>query len=157
MNWQANEILLDETKKQAEAENQFTYCREFSYQGQTAVQYAYETGVVLLRPARRNVKNKQVSVQGEPLTLRLVMAKLLEQETSDELGCWYLLANVPADVSPERIALWYYYCWKIETYFKLMKSVRARVGTLATRKCFGNSQTFACRVDGCGSGLAFAT
>jgi hypothetical protein len=128
VNWQANElqadeISLDDIKKQAEAENQFTYCRKFSHQGQKVAQYVYETEVVISRPARRNVKNKRVSVPGEPLKLRLVMAKLIVQETGEELSSWYLLTNVPSiDVPPEQIALWYYHRWNIETYFKLMKS-----------------------------------
>jgi len=32
------------------------------------------------------------------------------------------LTNVPPDVSAETIALWYYWRWNIESYFKLMKS-----------------------------------
>jgi hypothetical protein len=35
----ASEILLEKIKKQAETKDQFTYCREFFYKGQTAVQY----------------------------------------------------------------------------------------------------------------------
>jgi len=35
---------------------------------------------------------------------------------------WYLLANVPSEVSAEQIALWYYWRWEIESFFKLVKS-----------------------------------
>jgi hypothetical protein len=86
VNWQAKEISLNEIKKHAEAENRFTYCREFSHEGQKVLQYVYETEVVLSRPARRNVKNKRVSVSGEPLQLRLVMAKLIVKKTGEELS-----------------------------------------------------------------------
>src|SRR5262249_29563706 len=37
------------------------------------------------------------------------------------LAQWLLLTNVPADVSAARVALWYYWRWRIETYFKLLK------------------------------------
>jgi hypothetical protein len=77
VNWQAKEISLEKIKKQAEAENLFTYCLEFSHEGQKVLQYVYETEVVLSRPARRNVKNERVSVPGEPLQLRLVIVKLI--------------------------------------------------------------------------------
>jgi hypothetical protein len=33
-----------------------------------------------------------------------------------------LLTNVPDEVPAETIALWYYWRWEIESYFKLMKS-----------------------------------
>jgi hypothetical protein len=43
----------------------------------------------------------------------------------DESGAlfasWYLLTNVENDVPDDRITLWYYWRWKIETYFKLLK------------------------------------
>jgi hypothetical protein len=37
------------------------------------------------------------------------------------LAQWLLLTNTPAAVSAERVALWYYWRWLIETYFKLLK------------------------------------
>jgi hypothetical protein len=51
-----------------------------------------------------------------------VIAKVVDVNTQEELSVWYLLSNVPMDVSSERLALWYYWRWKIESYFKLMKS-----------------------------------
>ncbi|MDR1491778.1 MAG: hypothetical protein LBT05_03530 [Planctomycetaceae bacterium] len=54
--------------------------------------------------------------------MRLVIVKLLDKKTGDELSCWRLFTNVPGDVSSEQIALWYYYRWDIESYFKLMKA-----------------------------------
>ncbi|MDR0279817.1 MAG: transposase, partial [Paucimonas sp.] len=34
---------------------------------------------------------------------------------------WYLLSNVGGKASAEQIALWYYWRWRIESYFKLLK------------------------------------
>jgi hypothetical protein len=33
-----------------------------------------------------------------------------------------LYSNLPVDVLAQTIALWYYWRWRIESYFKLMKS-----------------------------------
>ncbi|MDR1491953.1 MAG: hypothetical protein LBT05_04440 [Planctomycetaceae bacterium] len=49
------------------------------------------------RPARRNVKNKRVSVPVKPLTLRLVIVKFLDKKTGDELSCWRLFTKVPGN------------------------------------------------------------
>jgi hypothetical protein len=52
----------------------------------------------------------------------LVVTKVTDPQTGKELACWYLLSNIPSDVSSATIALWYYYRWRIESYFKLLKS-----------------------------------
>jgi hypothetical protein len=33
---------------------------------------------------------------------------------------WYLLTNVPEEVDATTLALWYYWRWRIETFFKLL-------------------------------------
>jgi len=38
-----------------------------------------------------------------------------------------LLTNVPADLDAATIALWYYWRWSIESYFKLLKSAGMQV------------------------------
>ncbi|GHT46744.1 hypothetical protein FACS189454_08350 [Planctomycetales bacterium] len=78
--------------------------------------------MTLSRPARRNVKDKRFLVPGEPLTLRLVIAKVIDPVSQKELACWYLLTNVGEDVAASTVALWYYHRWRIESYFKLLKS-----------------------------------
>ncbi|HIP60105.1 MAG TPA: hypothetical protein EYH01_06740 [Campylobacterales bacterium] len=39
------------------------------------------------------------------------------------VATWILVSNLKEDVSSEKIALWYYYRWNIESYFKLLKSL----------------------------------
>src|SRR5262249_20897783 len=34
---------------------------------------------------------------------------------------WYLLSNAAAEVEAATIALWYYWRWKVESFFKLLK------------------------------------
>jgi IS4 transposase len=34
---------------------------------------------------------------------------------------WYLLSNVSADISAEQLAEWYYWRWRIESYFNRLR------------------------------------
>ena len=38
------------------------------------------------------------------------------------LAEWYLLTHVPESVDDATVALWHYWRWRIESYFKLLKS-----------------------------------
>lgn len=103
----------------------FRYVRDVRYQGRRATQEVAETTVVLDRPAyqqRPKYGSKpHVSIRGEPLSLRLVVSRVFD-EKHRLLAVWYLLTNVPATVDDAQVALWYYWRWRIENYFKLMKS-----------------------------------
>lgn len=81
-----------------------------------------ETEVVIDRPAFPRVRQgRRRWIKGEPLSLRLVVCQLrLPDETI--IAQWYLLSNVPREVSTEQLAHWYYWRWRIESYFKLLKS-----------------------------------
>jgi len=69
--------------------------------------------------AKGNVKQKRI--QGESLKCRFVVERLVD-EKGDVVATWLLLSNLNEDVADYTIALWYYYRWKIESYFKLLKS-----------------------------------
>ena len=45
----------------------------------------------------------------------------MRDSTGKVLARWLLLSNLPASVSPFRMAQWYYWRWKIESYHKLLK------------------------------------
>ncbi len=82
-----------------------------------------ETSIVIDRPAfpRARDGGKRQWIKGEPLELRLIVCQLrLPDETI--AAEWYLLSNVPAGISAEQLAEWYYWRWRIESYFKLLKS-----------------------------------
>ena len=100
----------------------FTQVREVTAKGKKCIQTVAETTVVLDRPAVKNVNGVATKTEGEPLDLRLVVSKILDKESGKIVGEWYLLTNVEASVPAATIALWYYYRWTIESYFKLMKS-----------------------------------
>ena len=77
------------------------------------VQYVAETEVILDRPAKRKVDGRSILVPGEAISLRLVIANVVDPITDKELATWYLLSNVSSDVSSATLALWYYWRWQI--------------------------------------------
>ena len=120
--WRGEHVNLRKIKAQLESEGAFRRSREVTIKGKKGIQYVAETEMILDRPARRKVAGRSVLVPGEAIPLRLVMSKVVDFVTKTELAVWYLLTNVPSDVSAETVALWYYWRWRIESYFKLMKS-----------------------------------
>lgn len=100
------------------------YTRKVEFKGRLADQYVAETSICLERPAclHREVdgQRKRQKIPGKPLTLRLVVSEIRDQAGA-VLSQWLLLTNV-WDVPASQIALWYYWRWKIESYFKLLKS-----------------------------------
>ena len=95
--------------------------REVQYHGRTAVQRVAETTVILTRPAYANRKGKRKVIPGKPLTLRLVVSQVCDS-AGKLLAQWCLLTNLPPEVEAAQVALWYYWRWRIESYFKLLKS-----------------------------------
>jgi len=59
--------------------------------------------------------------KGKSIKSRFLVERLVDED-SKVVATWLLLSNLQDDVSDETIALWYYYRWNIETYFKLLKS-----------------------------------
>jgi hypothetical protein len=104
------------------------FTRGVLYHGRPARQHVAEVTVRLNRAGQRNRPNAgdRQRVPGPPLTLRLVIAEV--RDLADKtLAVWYLLANVPAEVDAATIALWYYWRWNIETFFKLVKSAGLQI------------------------------
>jgi hypothetical protein len=119
--WQGQELSLAQLAGRLSLHR----CREVTYKGQRAVQHVAEAEVVLDRPAwrhrRRGGRVVNERVPGPPITLRLVVSRVCDT-TGRTLAVWYLLTNVPSAVDTARVALWYYWRWRIESLFKLLKS-----------------------------------
>ena len=101
----------------------FCYQREVAYHGRPASQWIAEAPVTLLRAGQRNrpAVGDRKRIVGAPLDLRLVISEVRDPQGA-LLATWYLLTNLPGEVAAGDVALWYYWRWRIETYFKLMKS-----------------------------------
>jgi hypothetical protein len=89
-----------------------------------------ETTVVLHRPAKKTLhgekttggNKKKVDVPGVPLTLRLVLTRVIS-DIGVTLAQWWLFSNVPGEeADAAKLGPWYAWRWRIETFHKLLKS-----------------------------------
>ena len=94
------------------------------------MQHVAEATVVLDRPAWRHRRHggrlRNERLPGPPLTLRLVISRVCDA-SGRTLAVWYLLTNLPAAVETATAALWYYWRWRIESLFKLLKGAGQQV------------------------------
>lgn len=119
--WGAKSPLLGEIPAHLE----FRFSRSVRFKGHKARQYIAETEVTIRRAARphrqrRGVVEPRRAVPGPPVELRLVVSQVRDADAT-VLAEWLLYTNLPAQVKAETIALWYYWRWEIESYFKLLK------------------------------------
>ncbi len=94
--------------------------------GLVGQQLLAETKVTITRPAfphrqKGGIKQPRERVYGKALQLRLVVSRIVLPDES-LYAEWLLLTNLPETVTAEQIAQWYVWRWKIESYFKLLKS-----------------------------------
>lgn len=119
--WNGMPILLSEiaaTLRQQEA-----FKREGSalYQGQKLPLEVAQTEVVLYRAARKNMGGKRSKRAGRALKLRLIVVQV-RNDGDTLLAQWLLLSNAPVAWAAAVLARCYYWRWKIESFFKLLKS-----------------------------------
>lgn len=102
----------------------FRQTRQVMCKGQTCTQWIAQAKVVLARkakPKRKDSTGQRVkAIAGEPLAARLVVSRILNAD-GDVVAQWYLLGNLPEHVEDAQLALWYYWRWEIESFFKLLK------------------------------------
>lgn len=118
--WEGESWLISEIADYFDREVIFEEIGEAVYHGQTVRQEVAEADIVLHRPHKTRVNGKQYSVPGRPLQMRLVVTRLVDDE-GYILAQWTLLTNL-FDVLAWQIAVWYYWRWRIESFFKLLKS-----------------------------------
>lgn len=120
--WNGQSVLLSEIEEHFDSEVLFESCGDALYHGKAVTQEVAETEVVLHRPHSEVIDGEKRTKAGKPIKVRLVVTRLVDEEDY-VVAQWTLLCNVldPA-ISGYQIALWYYWRWLIETYFKLLKS-----------------------------------
>jgi hypothetical protein len=102
-----------------------TFSRDVAYHGRPARQFVAEAAVTLDRPAQYNRvgpdgKKHRRKERGRAIRLRLVVSEVRDAGGA-VLAVWLLLTNLPAEVDAATVALWYYWRWRVESYFKLLK------------------------------------
>lgn len=126
--WEGRELKCSAIREMLQERGSFRHVRQVQYHGAVAQQYVAEVQVRLLRPGKRNRPGvgDRSHLPGDPLPLRLVFAEV-RNDTGQVLATWRLLTNLPTDVEDVTIALWYYWRWNIEKFFKLLKSAGTNV------------------------------
>ena len=116
------EVRCSALREQGREQKTFQRTREVRYHGRPAEQWVMEVAVRLTRPGQQNRPGKsKARVPGPPLDLRLIISEV-RNAAGEVLAVWYLLTNVSRSVDAATIALWYYWRWRVESYFKLLKS-----------------------------------
>jgi hypothetical protein len=120
--YKGEELKASVVQKMLKKAKKFRHSREVLYHGKRAQQWVAEVPVRLLRAGQQNrADGSRLRISGPPLSLRWIISEV-RNKRGRVLATWYLLTNIPADVDTATIALWYYWRWQIETYFKLLKS-----------------------------------
>jgi hypothetical protein len=106
----------------------FRHVRSVEYHGKKAEQWVAELPVTLIGPGYVNQtsRKKKTAIAGPPLDLRLIIAEVRD-DAGTVLATWYLLTNLPPEIDAATVALWYYWRWNIESFFKLLKSAGMEV------------------------------
>lgn len=120
--WNGASRLLSEISRKLKRDKQFRDVGEAEYHGRPARLWVAETEVVLYRPAKKNVRGRKFQRAGRALSLRLILVQIRDHR-GKVLAEWKLLSNVPNELATtEHLARCYYWRWRIESFFKLLKS-----------------------------------
>jgi len=83
--------------------------------------YVNSVDVLITRDTYINEGKKKRRIKGKPVKCRFIVERLVDQK-NNIVATWLILSNLKENIDDKTIALWYYYRWKIESYFKLLKS-----------------------------------
>jgi len=128
--WEGQKLSRRKIGNQLQERGEFQHCGEALYKGRAAQLWVAETDIVMDQPARtmmiagkgKKAKKKQVSIPGPPLTLRLIVVQV-RHANGRVLATWFLSSNAPKTLlNTVQLARCYYWRWRIESYFKLLKS-----------------------------------
>jgi len=101
--------------------------KTINYRNKKTTIYVNECDVEVRRDATKFIvnsdgKKKLQKIEGVPLKVRFIVERLVD-ENDKVVAKWLLITNiVDKQVTTSTLATWYYYRWKIESYFKLLKS-----------------------------------
>ena len=114
--------MLSEIRRKLRKTSAFQSAGGALHRGRAAQLWVAETQVVLDRPAKKNVGGKKFEKPGRALPLRFIIVELRDED-GKVLAHWMLLTNAPVEwATTEHLAWCYYWRWRIESFFKLLKS-----------------------------------
>jgi hypothetical protein len=120
--WNRRSVLLTEIRQSLHEADAFSKVTDdASYRGKSAQLFVAETRVVLYRPAKKSVRGKKFELPGRLLVLRFIVVQLRDKKGT-VLAEWFLLTNAAKFITAAHLARCYYWRWRIESYFKLLKS-----------------------------------
>lgn len=120
--YESESLLLAEVE--AKISGQLKKVRKIELNDKKAFQYVTEAEVMLERLGRTNYRTKENEkkrkwIKGKPLKLRFILSEVRDAD-GKVLSVWRLWTNVE-EVEAAEVALWYYWRWRIESFFKLLK------------------------------------
>lgn len=89
-------------------------------QGTGRVQVA-EVQITLDQPSTRRRDGRRIYMPAPHLTVRLVIGRVVDDH-GRPVALWFLITHGIDEVSAATIARWYAWRWRIESYYKLLKS-----------------------------------
>ena len=104
-----------------------TKVQEIKYRKKNVSIYVNECDVEIRRDATKFItqkdgKRKLQKTSGDAIKARFVVERLVDKN-QQVVAQWLLVTNIlDKSMTAETLATWYYYRWKIESYFKLLKS-----------------------------------
>jgi hypothetical protein len=120
--WNGESWLLTGIVEHFNRQHLFREVGEVLLEGRPVRQQVAEAPVVLHRSHKTRKNGKQYNISGRHLPVRLVMVRLVDGRGSI-VAQWMLLTNVPAELADAaQVAQWYYWRWRLESFFKLLKS-----------------------------------
>ncbi len=115
-------VLLSELNERLDRDCEFADAGSARYQGKKVRREAAEKTVILHRPHSEVVGGEKRTVTGEPIEVRAIFVRLVDDD-GWIVAEWMLLTNVPEDeAEAAEVGKWYYFRWRIESFFKLLKS-----------------------------------
>jgi hypothetical protein len=120
----------EKSYKQGELANKLSLgklVKTIKYQKKKVTIYVNSCDVEVRRDATKTTiskdgKRKYTKIEGKAVKARFVVERLVDEE-NNVVAEWLLVTNIlDTKVSAQTLATWYYYRWKIESYFKLLKS-----------------------------------
>lgn len=102
------------------------YVKEINYKKEKVKIYVNEVDITIARDSYKKKINEKgevnyKKVKGNLVKSRFVVERLVNAN-GEVVATWLLISNLKKEVDAQTIALWYYFRWNIESYFKLLKS-----------------------------------